>query len=271
MALKNWMNSRLTALLSRYPRIGMFWARTLPMSYLSTCVPWEPPQRPLSESTLAFISVGGVRKRGQKAFVGAPDGDVSFRAIDIDTPFSRLVRTPLSGADQRGDSLKHLLPLPTLVKLQGEAVQRVHGHIYSFSGWCSTGKLSSLTTVSCRALAKVLKHDSVDLVLVVPEEGGDRCAGWIARELECCQLPAIVLMSDWEVIREVRPPRTLYLPLSKGWPFGRSDLDARTLLEEMLEGLHTIEQSGTVLSVEHPDDSYPSPRLGEVLDKDEVE
>ena len=102
-------------------------------------IPWTPPKRPLSESTVALLSTCGLYcLDSQLPFDASNDaGDPSFRAIHLDTPLDR-VRVSHAHYDhaQVAADLNVALPVAHFQLLAEEgAIGRLYTWAYSFMGY----------------------------------------------------------------------------------------------------------------------------------------
>lgn len=128
--------------------------------------PFTPLARPLSECTVALIASGGIYRLGQQAFHFRDD--VSFRAIDADTPPAelRISHFAYDMTDARRD-VNVVFPYQTLKDLArlgriGALSQRA----YTFMGGIYS--VRKVREVLAPALAERLVRDEVDVSIMVP-------------------------------------------------------------------------------------------------------
>ncbi len=126
--------------------------------------PWVNGQ-PLTKRRVALITTAGLHRLGDAPFgVGAAD----YRIIPADIPANELVMSHIStNFDRSGfqQDWNVVFPLDRLWELAEEKViGSVAGYHYSFMGATDPVKMES----AARNLAKILKNDMVDAVLLVP-------------------------------------------------------------------------------------------------------
>ena len=126
--------------------------------------PWVNGQ-PLTKRRVALITTAGLHRLGDVPFgVGAAD----YRIIPADIPANELVMSHIStNFDRSGfqQDWNVVFPLDRLWELAEEKViGSVAGYHYSFMGATDPVKMES----AARNLAKILKNDMVDAVLLVP-------------------------------------------------------------------------------------------------------
>ena len=134
-------------------------------------IPWTPMRKAVAESTIALVTTAGVHLKSQEPFdMEDPDGDPSFRAIAMDTPRADLTITHKyydhSAADR---DINVVLPLDRMRELLTE--KRVGGIApfgYSFMGHIHGRHLSRLIAESAPEVARHLKSDGVDAVVLTP-------------------------------------------------------------------------------------------------------
>ena len=195
---------------------------------------------------------GEVEKSTARTTRKRPRGDPTFRALEVDTPFRDLAFAGSGLAESTKRKVGAELPLDVLRELpKRKQIARLHGWVYSFMTHISGRALRSLTTVSARAVAKALKHDQVDLVLVLSSTtGGDETAGLIAREIEYAGIPTIALSRRPDAIDAVRPPRVVVFE-GKGKrvvPWSRKAW--RTHLNQVLEKAEEFEEAGQAIGLD---------------------
>ncbi len=126
--------------------------------------PWAAGP-PLAERRLALISTAGLHRRGDRPFgLGAAD----YRIIPNDIPARDLVMSHIStNFDRTGFQQDWNVVFP-LDRLREMAEQKVIGSLaeyhYSFMGATDPGQMEE----TARSLARILKNDGVEAVLLVP-------------------------------------------------------------------------------------------------------
>ena len=159
MASLDELDPRWRLLLQVYP-----WRRIDP-------VPWTPLGKPLSESRVAIITSAGFYRPGvDEPFGSEAGGDVSFRALPVDTPLERLALGQTSHTFDRQaviDDPASALPIPHLEALvDAGRIRSVAPRAISFNGSIlAPGRLLRRTGP---AVAAMLTEDRVDAALFVP-------------------------------------------------------------------------------------------------------
>lgn len=127
--------------------------------------PWvEGP--PLSDRRVAIISMGGLHKRDDRPFTFDP-GDI-YRIIPGDIDANDLVTTHVSTNFDHSafqQDINVLFPIDRLNELVNDGtIGSVAGYHYSFMGAMDPSQMEG----AARDLAKVLKKDNVDALLLLP-------------------------------------------------------------------------------------------------------
>lgn len=134
-------------------------------------VPWVPLRTPLSECTVALVTTSGVHHRHQEPFdMGDPDGDPTFRELDLERRLDSLTITH-DYYDHRDADRDVNIVLP--VERMRELAQR--GEIgglarlgYSFMGHITGRHLPTLTGRTAPEVARRLAAARVDAALLTP-------------------------------------------------------------------------------------------------------
>ena len=164
-------NRGLAALATAFPALGERFAAGYRPERLDEGVPWAPVSKPLAASTIALVTTAGIHQRDQAPYdMHDPDGDPSYRELDLTRPLDSLMITHdyYDHADADRD-LNVVLPVERLRELvaAGE-VGGVASPAYGFMGHI-TG--SHLETLKCRTAPEVaarLKAARADAVLLAP-------------------------------------------------------------------------------------------------------
>lgn len=137
-------------------------------------IPWMPLSKPLSESTVAMISTGGMRLKNDQPFDQEGErqkpwwGDPTYRVIPKTTKGADIKVDHLHiNPDFAEQDLNCLLPLDRLRELKesGEIGQVAASH-YSYMGYTTQPK--QLLTESVPAIIRNLRDEFVDVVVLVP-------------------------------------------------------------------------------------------------------
>ncbi len=131
-------------------------------TYEST--PWTTGP-PLNHRRVALISTAGIHKRDDRPFeMGATD----YRIISDDTSSDDLIMSHISANFDRTGFQQDWNVVFPLDRLREMAEQKVIGSLaeyhYSFMGATDPGQMEE----TARSLARILKNDGVDAVLLVP-------------------------------------------------------------------------------------------------------
>jgi D-proline reductase (dithiol) PrdB len=127
-------------------------------------IPWTPLQKPLSQSTVALVTTGGVHLCSDSSFHMA--SDATFRLIPRSATSDQLCITH-DHYDRRdaAHDINLVFPLERLLELEAEGViGRVADVHYGFGFVKDPRKLIE----PGRKVGSLLKHAGVDLVLLVP-------------------------------------------------------------------------------------------------------
>ena len=83
MSLLRLKNKLIAKLTTRFPFLGKRFTEAFPPMETEG-VPWVPVIKPLADCKVAMVTTAGVHHRDQSPFdMRDPDGDSSFRAIDV--------------------------------------------------------------------------------------------------------------------------------------------------------------------------------------------
>ncbi|MBI4184472.1 MAG: selenoprotein B glycine/betaine/sarcosine/D-proline reductase [Proteobacteria bacterium] len=119
----------------------------------------------LARRRVAIVSTAGLHRRSDAPFA---DGSADYRVIPADTPAGEIVMSHVStNFDRTGfqRELNVVFPIDRLRELAGEgAIGSVAAFHYSFMGATPVERMEG----SAREVARLLKGDHVDAVLLVP-------------------------------------------------------------------------------------------------------
>jgi D-proline reductase (dithiol) PrdB len=128
--------------------------------------PFTPLARPLTDCTVGLLASGGIYRAGQVAFHFKDD--VSFRAIDTDTPESelRVSHFAYDMTDARQD-INVVFPVRTLRDLARLGrIGALAANAYTFMGGIYSAR--KVRDLLAPALAERLVRDEVDVAIMVP-------------------------------------------------------------------------------------------------------
>ncbi|MGD2127492.1 MAG: glycine/sarcosine/betaine reductase selenoprotein B family protein [Desulfobacteraceae bacterium] len=170
MSFSRLKNKNLAKLTTRFPLFAKKFTESF-ASLETEGVPWASLIKPLAECKVAIVTTAGVHHRNEPCFdMNDPDGDPTFRVIDVSRATSDLIIThdyyDHSDADK---DINVVFPIQRLWELRSERfigdVARTH---YGFMGHITGGHIQTLLSRSAPEVARMLKMDAVDVVLLTP-------------------------------------------------------------------------------------------------------
>jgi D-proline reductase (dithiol) PrdB len=170
VALKAFTNRLRARAFTRFPRLAERWAE----SYAATTggeIPWAPLRVPLAEASIALVSTAGLHLRAQPAFdMRDPDGDPTFRDIPSGTRRDQLRITHDYYDHRDADRDPNIvLPVDRLSELAATGeIGAVAPRHFSFMGHIDGRHLRTLVEHNAPAVARMLRTDRVDAVLLAP-------------------------------------------------------------------------------------------------------
>jgi D-proline reductase (dithiol) PrdB len=164
------LNAILVQLFKHVPGLARRWARTHRFVE-GAGIPWTPVRKPVADSRVALVTTAGVHLATQSPFdMQDPDGDPSYRIIPSGSSQADLAITHKyydhSAADR---DLNVVLPLDRLRELTAERqVGGIGPFVYGFMGHITARHLRTLMDTSAPEVARRLRADGVDAVLLAP-------------------------------------------------------------------------------------------------------
>lgn len=137
----------------------------------SKAVPWTVVTKPLRESKIAVVTTAGVHHRSQKPFdMTDPDGDPSYRALDVGRPTDHFVITHDYYDHTDADlDINIVFPIDRLREFEeASIIGRLARTHYGFMGHVLGRHIDTMVKVTAPEVAARLKSDSVDAVILVP-------------------------------------------------------------------------------------------------------
>ena len=163
-------NRFIAKLLVRFP----FLAQCSVASYQppeSRDIPWTPLRKKLNESIVALATTAGVHRTDQRPFnMEDPNGDPTFRVIDLTKPFTDLMITHdyYDHADADKD-INIVFPVDRLREFEREGlIGKLAETHYGFMGHVTGPHLPTLINKTAPEVAGLLKTSGVDIVLLTP-------------------------------------------------------------------------------------------------------
>jgi D-proline reductase (dithiol) PrdB len=160
----------IAKLITRFPSLAKGFISSYE-PWKSEDVPWTPVVKSLEQAKIAIVTAAGVHHKDQEPFdMFDCDGDPSFRVIDGTRPLSDMMIThdyyDHSDADK---DINIVFPLERLKEFERERlVGRVADIHYGFMGHITGRHIPALINKTAPQVAKRLKKDRVDIVLLLP-------------------------------------------------------------------------------------------------------
>jgi len=133
--------------------------------------PWTPFTGQVTQSRVALVTTGGVHLKNDRPFnMRDPAGDPEFREIPVQAAASSLTIThnyyDHSDADK---DINVVFPFERLHELAAtEALGSVNHRHFSFMGHILPPHIETLINTTGPQVARLLKQDAVDIVLLTP-------------------------------------------------------------------------------------------------------
>lgn len=164
-------NRLIAKVITRYPSVAQRFITAYEPWESGEAIPWSPPQKPLSESTLALVTTSGVHHSAQEPFdMQDEEGDPTFRVIDGATVNNdyKITHDYYDHSDAEKD-LNIIFPLNRLEELEAEGIigQLSKTH-YSFMGHIDGRHIATLIGTAAQQVVERLKQGQVDVVLLTP-------------------------------------------------------------------------------------------------------
>jgi len=134
-------------------------------------VPWTPLCKPLVESRVALVTTAGVHHKGDVPFdMVDPEGDPTFRVIDVSRPITDLVIThdyyDHSDADK---DINIIFPIQRLREFESDGfIGEVTKSHYGFMGHIVGRHIQTLINKTAPQVARRLRNDAVDIAFLTP-------------------------------------------------------------------------------------------------------
>jgi D-proline reductase (dithiol) PrdB len=214
--------------------------------------PWKHLSKSLSESKVALITTAGLYnwKLTKHYNLADDNGDISFREFkkDVTQADVRVSHKDIELKNGPGLDYNTVFPLDRLLELEKEkrisSVSEVH---FSVMGEIKDPKL--LIDNSVPKIIKLLQKFLVDVVIISAVGPlSHQTAGLLAREIEEAGISTIVIGSLKNVLKNVKPPRTVLVRFPFGQVFG-APFDAasqKEILTECLIHIKSIKEPGEV-------------------------
>ncbi len=163
-------NKLIAKVITRFPSLAKGFIDSFE-PWESEDIPWSPVTKSLGESRVAIVTTAGVHHKDQESFdMRDPDGDPSYRIIDLQKPLSSLMITHdyYDHADADRD-INIVFPIQRLQEFEQEKIiGRVANIHYGFMGHITGRHILTLISSNAPEVARRLKEDNVDVVLLTP-------------------------------------------------------------------------------------------------------
>jgi D-proline reductase (dithiol) PrdB len=134
-------------------------------------VPWTAVKKPLRNSKIAIVTTAGVHHRDQNPFdMTDPDGDPSFRVLDVTRPVEDFVITHDYYDHTDADlDINIVFPVERLREFEKAGIIGSFSDThYGFMGHVLGRHIDTIVKVKAPEVAERLKSDGVDAVLITP-------------------------------------------------------------------------------------------------------
>jgi D-proline reductase (dithiol) PrdB len=167
---------RISNRLFAIPAVAQWWARlsagrTEGLVDVSGAIPFATLSKPLSQSTVALLTTGGVHLPAQPPFdMENPDGDASYREIpgDVDAKTITITHKYYDHTDADAD-LNVVFPLEHFRDLAARGVVgRVAPRHFGFMGHIDAAQVAILNERTAPEVAAKLRADGVDFAFLTP-------------------------------------------------------------------------------------------------------
>jgi D-proline reductase (dithiol) PrdB len=170
-AFTSFKNKAIAKVITRFPSLAKHFINSYKACETKDGVPWTPACKTLSNCTVALVTTSGVHHKDQKPFnMTDKAGDPTYRIIDLKKPLSDLMITHdyYDHADADKD-INIVFPVERLREFEKLGIiGRLADTAYAFMGHIDGPHIDTLVAKSAPEIAKKLKADGVDIVLLTP-------------------------------------------------------------------------------------------------------
>jgi D-proline reductase (dithiol) PrdB len=134
-------------------------------------IPWTRARNRLRDSKMAVVTTAGVHHRDQLPFnMEDPNGDPTFRVIDVRKPLNDLMITHDYYDHRDADKdINIVFPVERLRDFEKEGfIGRLADTHYGFMGHIVGPHIDTLIHLTAPEVAESLKSDKVDMILLTP-------------------------------------------------------------------------------------------------------
>ncbi|GBE00665.1 MAG TPA: hypothetical protein ENH50_04905 [Nitrospirae bacterium] len=164
-------NRLIAKVITRFPSLSKRFVDSYKPRESEGDIPWVSVKKPLGECTLALVTTSGVHHRDQEPYdMKDPDGDPTFRVIDLSRPLNDLMIThdyyDHSDADK---DINIIFPVERVREfVEAGIIGKLSDTAYGFMGHIDGPHIQTLIQKSAPEIAQRLKKDDVDIVLLTP-------------------------------------------------------------------------------------------------------
>lgn len=170
-AVSSFKNKAIAKIITRFPALARHFINAYKPCETTDGVPWTPANKPLKNCKVAVVTTSGVHHKSQKPFDMADKaGDPTCRVIDLTKPLSDLMITHdyYDHADADKD-INIVFPIERLREFVKEGkIGTLSDTAYAFMGHIDGAHINTLITRNAPEVARKLKSDGVDVVLLTP-------------------------------------------------------------------------------------------------------
>ena len=163
-------NRLIAKIVTRFPSLLNIWIKKAKPVVVEG-IPWMPFTKDLRRCKIALLTTAGVHLKSQSPFnMNDPDGDPTYREIPVNTPNSELMITHDYYDHKDADKdINIVFPIDRLkeMKIAGE-IGSIDEINYGMMGHIDEQHLKTLINVIAPEIAKRLKADNVDAVILTP-------------------------------------------------------------------------------------------------------
>ena len=169
-ALSQLKNKLLAKLLTRFPSLADKAAQKIkPLTFDNT--PWVPFDKPLNESKISLVTTAGVHLVIDKPFdMEDSTGDPTYRVVPTDrSPDGMMITHDYYDHKDADRDINIVFPIDRLKELADEGIiGSVSSRFFGFMGHIEENHIERFVKDQIPQVAKMMKEDGVDAVLVTP-------------------------------------------------------------------------------------------------------
>jgi D-proline reductase (dithiol) PrdB len=219
---------------------------------INKTAPLTPLGKPLSVCRVSMLTTSGASCRGVPGFDPDARNDLRLDAIPADTPADGFEIND-NYYDHRSIEADINCQFP-IERLRELAADGTIGSIAPrlWSGFMGRIYKRSAILEKATEFAEKLKHDGVDLLVVIPACPLDhQTAGLVARRVEETGIATVTVSTGRDLSRQVLAPRTVFVNFPMGNAFGRpADVERqKQILLDALALAENTEDAGQIVDL----------------------